>query len=118
MPVTDPTGTVVVDLSRAEQWVLHHVLLDALDLADGEPNDLADRGERPRGAADATEPSLTVIEKVESGSFAFTPAELAFIHRACGTHAQTTEAAADRNLASAVARRVEAVIGDSSAPRA
>ena len=108
MPVTDPTGTTVVDLSRAEQWVVHHVLLDSIGLADGEVAD----GDQP---SDHAESSLAAIEKLEAGSFEFTPSELAFIRRACGDHARSTEATADRNLASSVAERIETVLGDTTA---
>lgn len=95
MPVTDPTSTTVLDLSRAEQWVLHHVMLEAV-AADG-----GDEAGREPG------PALRVLEKLEAGAFAFTLAELECVRGACGRHARTTEAAADRNLASAVSARIE-----------
>lgn len=107
MSVIDSKATTTVELSRAEQWVVHHVLLDVLGLADGDPHDPAD-------PADETQQSLEVIEKLESGSFEFTPAELSFIRRACGDHARTTRATADRNLASAVANRVDVELREAS----
>ena len=102
MPVTGPSATAVVQLSRAEQWVLHHVLLDAVG-PDG--NAPADQDEEAR-------PSLDVLEKLEDGTFEFTRAELELIRRSCGAHARNTEAAADRNLATAVAERIEAALED------
>lgn len=108
MSVIDSTATTSVELSRAEQWVVHHVVLDSLGLADGQPGDSVVPDE------DTTQ-RLGVIEKVESGSFAFTTAELAFIRQACGSHARRTDATADRNLATAVANRVDGVLRDSTA---
>lgn len=107
MPVSDPTGTTVVELSRAEQWVVHHVLLDAIGLADGDVHESA--------ADDAPEPSLAAIEKLEEGTYQFTTAELALIQRVCGEHARATDAVADRNLASAVAERIDVVLRDTTA---
>lgn len=104
MSVIDPKTTNSVELSRAEQWVVHHVLLDALGLADGDPDGTVDDHESQR--------SLAVIEKLESGSFEFTPAELTLLRRACGAHARNTEATADRNLATAVANRVDVILRD------
>lgn len=103
MSVIDPAATNSVELSRAEQWVVHHVLLDALGLADG-------RTKAPVDADAEPQRSLEVIEKLESGSFEFTPAELSFLRQACGDHARTTEATADRNLATAVANRVDVIL--------
>lgn len=101
MPVTDPSATAAIELSRAEQWVLHHVLLDAIGLADG----------RRRARSDLeAEPYLDAIEKLEAGRFEFTVAELERIRRACDAHARTTELAADRNLAAAVANRASATV--------
>lgn len=108
MPVSDPTGTTVVELSRAEQWVVHHVLLDAIGLAAGDVDEAVDDADDP-GA------SLAAIEKLESGSFQFTSDELAFIRRACGAHARATDAVADRNLASSVAERIDHVLEDVTA---
>ena len=108
MPVSDPTGTTVVELSRAEQWVVHHVLLDDIGLAAGDVDEALD--DREGGG-----PSLAAIEKLEAGSFQFSPAELDFIRRACGEHARATDAVADRNLASAVAERIDLVLEDVSA---
>lgn len=107
MPVTDPSATAVVELSRAEQWVLHHVLLDAIDPAGGSSG----------VAGDGARPSRGVVEKLEAGAFEFTRAELELIRRACRAHARTTEAAADRNLASAVAARIDAALGEGAADR-
>lgn len=101
MPVPDPTGTTVVELSRAEQWVVHHVLLESIGLADGES--------RSAEAADLPQPSLAILEKLEAGSFEFTSEELTFLKRACSDHARSTRATADRNLASSVAERIDAV---------
>lgn len=107
MSVIDSRATTTVELSRAEQWVVHHVLLDGLGLADGEVDETVDSGEE-------VQQYLDVIEKLESGSFEFTPAELTFLRRACGTHARQTRATADRNLASAVADRVEVLLADAA----
>lgn len=101
MPVTDPSATVAIVLSRAEQWVLHHVLLESLGLADG--------ATRAGGDGDST-PAVDVIQKVEAGAFEFTPAELQFIRQVCGDHAERTQVTADRNLASAVADRIETTL--------
>jgi hypothetical protein len=107
MPISDPTGSTVVELSRAEQWVVHHVLLAAVGLADGESSheDLDE---------EVLERNLDVIEKVEAGRFEFTPAELSLLKQACGDHARRTRATADRNLASAVADRIEATVEDTA----
>ena len=100
MPISDPTGSTVVELSRAEQWVVHHVLLDSIGLADGATDD--------RDPDDETlSRNLAVIEKLEAGDFEFTPAELSLLKRACGNHAAQTGAVADRNLAAAVAQRID-----------
>lgn len=101
MPLSDPTGSTVVELSRAEQWVVHHVLLQSIGLAEGERADAAPDDE-------TLSRNIAVLEKVEAGDFAFTPKELALLKRACGEHAEHTGAAADRNLASAVAKRIDA----------
>lgn len=103
MPVSDPSGSTVVELSRAEQWVVHHVLLESIGLADGETD-------RQSEATDQPQRTLDVLEKLESGSFEFTADELSFLRRACGDHARTTRATADRNLASSVADRIESAI--------
>lgn len=95
MPVTDPTTVTTIDLSRAEQWVLHHVMLDTIETR----NDHAGGG--------SLDPAIRVLEKLETGEFAFTRTELECIRRSCRTHAQTTEAAADRNLATAITDRIE-----------
>jgi len=100
MPVSNPTGPTVVELSRAEQWVVHHVLLESLGLADGERDRQGDV-EEPIG------PSLGILQKLEEGAFAFTGEELSFLRRACADHARTTRATADRNLASSVAERID-----------
>lgn len=105
MPISDPTGSSVVELSRAEQWVVHHVLLESVGLADGEPDteEIDD---------DVIERNVDVLEKVEDGRFEFTPAELSLLKQACGDHAQRTQATADRNLASAVADRIQTTIDE------
>ena len=100
MPVSDPSRSTVVELSRAEQWVVHHVLLESIGLADGEPNDGTDPTDLP-------ERSLAVLEKLESGTFEFTADELSFLRQECNRHARATSATADRNLASSVAERIE-----------
>lgn len=104
MPVSDPSRPTVVELSRAEQWVVHHVILETIGLADGEPNE-------PTESSDLPQRSLAVLEKLESGRFEFTADELDFLRRACDRHARVTSATADRNLASSVADRIETVIG-------
>ena len=109
MPVSDPTGTTVVELSRAEQWVVHHVLLESLGLADGERCRQGDAEEEP------AEPSLGILQKLEEGTFAFTGEELSFLRRACSDHARTTRATADRNLASSVADRIDSAIQGAAA---
>jgi len=108
MSVSDPTGTTVVELSRAEQWVVHHVLLDAIGLADG----VCRQSTEATDDTASTLSSLAAIEKLESGDFAFTPEELDHIRRTCGAHASATEATADRNLATAVAERIDWAIAD------
>lgn len=99
MPVPDPTTPVEIELSRAEQWVAHHVLLDAIGLADG--------SEVP---AETDDPAIDVargaLEKLERGTFEFTAGELDALQRACREHARTTEAGADRNLATAISDRI------------
>jgi len=110
MPVSDPTGTTVVELSRAEQWVVHHLLLESLGLADGERC-------RQGDAEEPAEPSLVILQKLEEGTFAFTGEELSFLRRACSDHARTTRATADRNLASSVADRIDSAIQGATARR-
>lgn len=103
MPVPDPASSVAIDLSRAEQWVSHHVLLDEIGLADGDQT-----------PTDETDPStqviLGVLEKLESGTFEFTAEELTTLQSACREHARTTDATADRNLATAVSDRIGATV--------
>lgn len=107
MPVSDPTGTSAVELSRAEQWVVHHVLLDGLGLAEGgKTGPVAPTVDEDR--------SLAAIRKLESGSFRFTAEELATIQEACKDHAAETGAAADRNLATAVSERIDEVLAEAS----
>lgn len=105
MSIIDSTATASVELSRAEQWVVHHVLLDTLGLANGERDGSID-------SVDETRKSLEVIDKLENGSFEFTSAELTFLRRVCGAHARDTGATADRNLATAVADRVDSILKD------
>lgn len=105
MSVPDPTGTTIVELSRAEQWVVHHVLLESLGLADGETSQAIEPDDPPQ-------PSLVMLEKLEAGSFEFTGDELRFLRQACADHADSTQATADRNLASSVADRIDAVEAD------
>lgn len=100
MPVSDPSRSTVVELSRAEQWVVHHVLLETIGLADGELSEPSDPDELPQR-------NLAVLEKLEAGQFEFTADELVFLRRACDRHARVTPATADRNLASSVADRIE-----------
>ena len=108
MPVSDPTGSTAIELSRAEQWVVHHVLLESIGLADGEPN-------RDDDAGTPAQQSVDVLEKVEAGTFEFTEEELSFLREACDRHARRTAATADRNLATSVASRIEATGADVSA---
>lgn len=108
MHASDAADTRTVELSRAEQWVVHHVLLDAIGLADGEVDGAADEPSED-------EPTLSAIRTLESGTFRFSPPELAAIREACGDHARTTEAAADRNLASAVADRIDPLVAEATA---
>lgn len=105
MPVSDPSRSTTIELSRAEQWVVHHVMLETIGLADGEPSG-------PSDATDLPVRSLAVLEKLEAGAFELTPDELGFLRRACDRHARTTPATADRNLASAVADRIDCAIHD------
>lgn len=100
MSESDRSSATEVELSSAEQWVVHHVLLDALGLADGERSDPENRDPPP-------EPAIRALEKLEDGAFEFTLAELAVLRRACSDHARNTNAVADRNLASAVAERID-----------
>lgn len=103
MPVTDPSATATVELSRAEQWVLHHVLLDAIGLADGQGG----------GQVGATEQTyFDAIRRLEEGTTEFTLCQPERIRRACAAHARTTNLAADRNLAAAVADRIAANFED------
>lgn len=105
MPVSDPTETNVVQLSSAEQWVVHHVILDSLGLADG----------KQTGAIEVADPpklSLSILDKLENGSFEFTPEELRLLQRTCHNHANLTQATADKNLASSVADRIDAVMAN------
>ena len=106
MPVSDPTGTTAINLSRAEQWVVHHVLLKSIGLADGEPSTEAIE-------AAVLEQNLELIEKIEAGFFEFTPAELSIVKQACGIHARRTNAGSDENLASAVVDRIDTTVDDS-----
>lgn len=102
MPVSDPASPVEIDLSRAEQWVAHHVLLDAIGLADGT--------EPPAETNDqTTDAARGALEKLETGTFEFSIGELDALQRACREHALTTEAVADRNLATAVSDRIGAI---------
>lgn len=106
MPATDQTVTRTLELSRAEQWVVHHVVLDALRLLDQEtPRETEDEDVIPIGRV--------VLEKLEAKTDEFTPRELALIYRTCQNHAKLTEEASDRNLASAITTRIETKLVDS-----
>lgn len=105
MPTTDQAATLTLRLSRAEEWVVHHVVLDALRLVEDETDNESDE-----------EAVLTngrsVLQKLEGRTHQFTPGELALIHRTCSNHAKLTSEASDRNLAGAVTDRIETVLAD------
>lgn len=95
----------MVNLSRAEQWVLHHVMLDVIDSTGDCPSE------------SGPDVARCVLEKLEEGEFRFTRAELDYVRRASRNHAMTTESAADRNLSSAVSARIEASLEAHETPR-
>lgn len=104
--MTTPTDSrpVSIELSRAEQWVVHHVLLDSVGLA-------------RTGAEDPPECVLDILEKLESGDHAFTPFELDHIRYACDVyiHAPATPER-DRGIATAVVDRVDDALGEGDVP--
>ena len=71
------TPTTHLDLSRAEQWLVHHVMLDHLGFG---PSD--DDGSNPYVC------TLAIVEKIERDRLEFTRLELDQIRSACRAYAE------------------------------
>ncbi|WP_224337517.1 hypothetical protein [Haloprofundus halobius] len=95
--ITNDAPTVELELSLEEQWVLHHVLTDYIDVASGEDADL------PKPVIE-----IALVEKLEAGTFAFTAFELEKLQFRCRFHARNDAAPdADRAVARALADRID-----------
>ncbi|WP_224450268.1 hypothetical protein [Haloprofundus salilacus] len=99
--ITNDAPTVELELSLEEQWVLHHVLTDYIDVASGEGADL------PKPVVE-----IALAEKIEAGTFAFTAFELDKLLFRCRFHARNDAVPdADRTVAQALADRIDSVNG-------
>ena len=106
MTASTDVSPVSLDLSRPEQWIVHHVMLDSIGLGPGD-DDLTD----PPACV------LAVIGKLESDDHEFTPLELDHIGYACGAYARregTPEV--DRELAATIVARVDEALEGTTAP--
>lgn len=93
---------MAIDLSPAEQWVVHHVMLDSIGLARPQPTP-----EEP------PEWVIEILQKVEGEDHEFTPLELDHIQHECSAYARDTQTPdSDRELATAIAERIDEVLGD------
>ena len=94
---------VVIEMSLAESWVVHHVLLDSIGLASGEdPN--------------KTPPDwvVRILRKVEAEEFDFSTLELDHVCHELSKYACAEDTpAADRRLARQVISRAEELLEDS-----
>lgn len=101
MTIND-AGLTRIELSRAEQWVVHHLMLDSIGLA----------------AADSTpeEPPkyvIRILQNLETGANEFTPLELDHIRYACSSYTRGNDIPeAERKVAASVIRQIDAALGD------
>ncbi|WP_224270840.1 hypothetical protein [Haloprofundus salinisoli] len=101
--ITNDAPTVELELSLEEQWVVHHVLTEYIDVASGDDTEL------PKPVVE-----IALAEKVEAGTFAFTAFELEKLRFRCRFHARNDTAPdADRPVARALADRIDRVHGES-----
>ena len=93
---------VVIDLSLAESWVVHHVLLDSIGLASGE-----DPSQTPPDWV------VRILRKIEADDFDFSPLELDHVCHELSKYARAEETpTADRRLARQVIDRAEDLLED------
>lgn len=86
--------TIELNLTLAQQWVIHHALLEYVEIA-------AD--------ADLPEPTAEVrmLEKIEAGILAFTACELRRLRQVCERHADSEHTPTqDHEPARTVARKI------------
>ncbi|WP_117595501.1 MULTISPECIES: DUF7853 family protein [Haloprofundus] len=101
--ITNDAPTVELELSLEEQWVVHHVLTEYIDVASDESAEL------PKPVVE-----IALVEKIEAGTFAFTAFELEKLRFRCRFHARNDAApAADRPVAQALADRIDHEHGQS-----
>ncbi|KTG07630.1 hypothetical protein AUR64_02945 [Haloprofundus marisrubri] len=99
--ITNDAPTVELELSLEEQWVVHHVLTEYIDIASGEDADL------PKPVVE-----IALAEKIEAGTFAFTAFELEKLRFRCRFHARNDASPdADRSVARSLADRIDDVYG-------
>ena len=100
--MTTETRPVQIDLHRAEQWVIHHVMLDSIGIA--------------RARASPVEPPecvLEILRKLEAENQAFTPLELDHIRHACGAYGHANDTPdIDRQLASGIVDQITEMLDD------
>lgn len=102
MTATTDRQEVALDLSRAQQWVLHHVLLDRIELGANAPE-----------TVDPPSPAVyRAFDKLDHGSVRFTRRER---HRLCEEVRRYAEAAETPDRDRPTAERVLAKFRDSLA---
>lgn len=91
-----------LELSRAEEWLVHTVMLDGLGLA-GPGSD----------SRTPTPCELRILEQLENGPPVFTPIELDHIRHACGSYSRAKDVpTGDRDLAADILHRIDDAFGD------
>lgn len=86
MTTANESGAVSIDFTWAEEWLVHHVVLDTMGLAAKEPTPRAD---------DPPWRVVRILEAIEEGQYAFTLFELDFIRDACRAYANNLEGHTD-----------------------
>ena len=82
MNIPDRQGALTLYLSREEQWIVHHVLLDRMEL-------------EARAPVDAEPPPIEVFrifEKIEAGVEQFSPKELQHLAEELSRYTERSEA--------------------------
>lgn len=94
----DEADAFELPLDRHEAWVVHHAVLDYVELVTSE------EGSPPRQ-------ELTLLEKLESGTHVFTAPELIRLRTLCTDHADPSEVPQrDATAATAVIDAIEQVL--------
>lgn len=103
MSVPTHRQVIHLDLSREEQWVLHHVLLDRIELEVQAP---ADTDPPPLGVFQVFE-KLDTPTNTETATQQFTPCELQCLHEQLRQYAgESTIPAHDQDIAAQLLPRL------------